>query len=191
MSDRFSSRLSGGDYGRLLDSGKNSPYRRGTVIERDPAKGRVRVRFDDEQGDESGWIHVCQPGTGANKFYRMPDEASQVVCLMDWDGEDGAVLGAIWSDQDGTPTGDAALYHMAFAGGLVISVDQEQSGIRIEGATTVHVQANAVRLEAPVTIAGNLTVTGGIYAGTGVFSPVGTWPPVPVFVAPNGDLSGD
>lgn len=153
MSDRSSR--------RLLDSGQNSPYRRGTVIERDPAKGRVRVRFDDEQGDESGWIHVCQPGTGANKFYRMPDEASQVVCLMDWDGEDGAVLGAIWSDKDGTPTGDGETMYMAFASGLSVSVNQASGDIAVKGAKAVSVVATSVTLEAAsITLKGPVAIEG-------------------------------
>lgn len=170
---------------RVHQSGKNSPYRRGTVIERDPEKGRVKIRFDDEDEDQSGWIHVLQGGTGANKLYRMPDEGSQVVCLMDWDGEDGAVLGAIWSSEDGPPTGDGELYYMAFAGGLTVVVNQGSNDISVSGAREVSVEAGHMKLIGPVSIFGNLTVHGGIHAANGVFSPAGCWPPIPVFVPAN------
>ena len=170
---------------RVHQSGKNSPYRRGTVIERDPPKGRVRVKFDDEDEDKSGWIHVSQTATGKNKLFRMPDLDDQVICLMDWDGEDGAVIGSIWSEADGTPTGDGSTIHMVFQGGMSIVVNQETNNISVAGANDVKVQAGHIKLESPVTVVGNLTVLGGIHAVNGVYSPAGCWPPVPVFVPAN------
>ncbi|MBO9421700.1 hypothetical protein J7481_19490 [Labrenzia sp. R4_2] len=146
---------------RVHQSGKNSPYRRGTVIERDPQKGRVKIRFDDEDEDTSGWIHVLQGGTGANKLYRMPDMDSQVVCLMDWDGEDGAVLGAIWSSADGPPTGDGELFYMAFAGGLMVVINQGSNDISVTGANNVDVKANTFTLEAAsITLKGPVAIEG-------------------------------
>lgn len=150
---------------RVHQSGKNSPYRRGTVIERDPEKGRVKVRFEDEDEDQSGWIHVLQGGTGANKLYRMPDEGSQVVCMMDWDGEDGAVLGAIWSSADGPPTSDGDTVHFAFSGGLTVVVNQGSNDITVSGANNMTIEAAKVVIKADVEIEGAVLTHNGKNVG--------------------------
>lgn len=146
---------------RTIDSGKNSPYRRGTVIERDPARGKVKVKLHDEDGDTSFWLHVNQLGTGKNKFYRMPDVDDQVTCLMDWDGEDGVVMGAIWSEGDAPPTGDGDTLHISLASGVTIIANQATGDISIAGAKSVSVQATAITLEAAdITFKGNVAIEG-------------------------------
>ena len=62
----------------------------------------------------------------------MPDMGSQVICLVDWDGEDGAVMGAIWSDKDTTPTGDGDAIHMKLASGTEIVVNKMTGDVAVK-----------------------------------------------------------
>ena len=135
---------------RTHDGERNRPFKRGVVKEVDAATARVKVTFADEDGNESHWLQVGQPAAGGNKVYMMPDVGSQVHCLLDWDGEDGVVLSAAYSEADPPPTSDGDSIHIKTSGGLEIIVGKGSSNVTIRNANDVHVEANGeIRLKAP------------------------------------------
>jgi phage baseplate assembly protein V len=166
---------------RYLKNEKNSPYRRGIVVER--GKGRLKVQFGDEHEDQSYWLDLNQGASGKNQMFNMPDLGTQVGCLMDWDGEDGMVVGAVWSENHPPPTEENDNLHFLFSSGLEIIAEKGTGNVRVNNAHYVSVEATLTTIKGNVRIEGNLTVTGGIHAQAGVFSPIGVWPPIPVFVA--------
>lgn len=101
----------------------------GLVVAVDEVSCRVRVEFpdrDDGNGTNlvSDWLPVLQDFCVGNEQYRLPDENTQVVCLMDERCEAGVVLGAIYSDADPPPVTDRNLFYRRFLDGTVIQYDR-------------------------------------------------------------------
>ena len=135
---------------RVYTSEKNRPFKRGIVKEIDPARGRARVEFQDEDGNISFWLNVNQQAAAANKSYWMPDVGAQVNCLLDWDGEDGCIIGSLYSQADPPPTSDGDAIHIRTAAGLEVIVSKGGGDITVRNARNVRVQATGeVRISAP------------------------------------------
>jgi len=145
---------------RVHDSGMNSPFKRGIIKERDNKKGRAKVEFPDEDGNLSYWLNVNQSGTGKNKSYSMPDIGSQVNCVVDWDGEDGCILGAVWSDGDKPPTEDGDTDHIETEAGTVIIVNKKTGDITITGVKDMVFEATTLTIKADVAFEGEITSNG-------------------------------
>ena len=92
-------------------------FRVGLVEAQDANKCRVRVSFTDRDHLTSWWLPVVVPKSQTDKAYWLPDVGEQVVCMMDERDEDGAVLGAIYSDVDVTPVQSADKVHWSFKDG--------------------------------------------------------------------------
>lgn len=146
--------------GRIHDSGKNSPYKRGLIKEVDAAKARAKVTFADEGGNVSFWLNVNQAGTGANKSYSMPDVGSQVNCLVDWDGEDGTILGAAFSEADKPPTSDGDTMHVRTEAGTDIIINKKTGAMSIKGASDIVIEAGTLTVKADVAFEGEVTSNG-------------------------------
>jgi len=139
---------------RVHDSGKNSPFKRGLVEKVDPAKARAKVKFADEDGNISFWLNINGSGSGKNKSYNMPDIGSQVNCLIDWDGEDGTVLGSPFSEADKPPTSNGDTVHLKSESGTDIIFNKKTGDIDIKGANIVKIQAVKIILEGDVHLGG-------------------------------------
>jgi len=135
---------------RVHDSGKNSPYKRGIVEKVDPAKVRAKVKFADEDGNISFWLNINSAGSGKNKSYNMPDVGSQVNCMVDWDGEDGTVIGTFFSEVDQPPTGDGDTIHVKTEVGGEFIINKKTGDVDIKGANIVKIQAVKIVLEGEV-----------------------------------------
>ncbi len=146
---------------RTHESGKNSTYKRGIIKEVAAAKGRTRVEFSDEDGNISFWLNVNQQGTGTNKSYAMPDVDSQVNCLIDWDGEDGTVLGAAWSEEDKPPTEDGDTTHVKTEAGTEIIINRKTGDMTITGAANVVFEAGNITIRGDVAIEGSTLTHNG------------------------------
>lgn len=101
----------------------------GIVVAVDEAGCRVRVEFPDRDDGEgtalvSGWLPVGQKKTLGDLEYWLPDEGTQVACLMDRLCEDGVVLCAIYSDADPPPVADRNLFYRRFKDGSTIVYDR-------------------------------------------------------------------
>lgn len=68
----------------------------------------VRVKFPERDNIVSYWLPLSVRSSQDDKDFWMPDIGEQVLCLMDEHDENGAVLGAIYSNVD-TPVGWAAV----------------------------------------------------------------------------------
>lgn len=71
----------------------------GNVCDVDASRGYVRVELD-EDGITTHWLPIVLPGTKSDKYFAMPAVNEQVVCLMDENCEEGAVIGALYSSVD-------------------------------------------------------------------------------------------
>jgi phage baseplate assembly protein V len=140
---------------RVYTSEKNRPFKRGIVKEIDPARARVRVEFADEDGNVSFWLNVNQPAAAGNKAYWMPDVGAQVNCLMDWDGEDGCVLGALYSEADAPPTTDGDAIHIRTSAGMEIIISKGGGTLTVRNAQEVLIQAAKIVLDGEVHLGGD------------------------------------
>lgn len=93
---------------------QNAGVKRGLVVERDPAKMRVKVNFDDEDETVSMWVDVLARSAGPVKTFMMPDQDDEVWCMIDAKGEDGCVVGSKYNDKDIPPSDDNA--HITMTG---------------------------------------------------------------------------
>lgn len=139
---------------RVHTSEKNRPYKRGIVKEVDAARGRARVEFSDEDGNVSFWLSVNQPAAAGNKAYWMPDVGAQVNCLLDWDGEDGCILGSLYSDADTPPTSDGDSIHIRTSSGMEIVISKGGGTLTVRNAQEVRIQAAKIVLEGEVHLGG-------------------------------------
>lgn len=96
----------------------------GIVTHIDESKALVRVQFTDIDAVISYWLPVLKAKTLKDKQYWMPDIGEHVVCLLDENGEEGVVLGAIYSDADSVPIVSRDKYHIKFSDGTIIEYDR-------------------------------------------------------------------
>lgn len=166
----------------------------GIVVAVDEQGGRVRVEFPDRDNLISDWLPVGQKKTLGDFDYWLPDEGTQVACLMDANYEAGVVLCAIYSDGDSPPVTNKELYYRRFKDGSIIQYDRaghkltvdikgeidarttgpaaldSQGQITVKSAVAVLVQAPAINMQSNTggssacTLIGNLEVQGDIHA---------------------------
>jgi phage baseplate assembly protein V len=72
----------------------------GTVSAVDADSVKARVRLPECDNMRTNWLDVLQRNTQNNKDYWLPDVGEQVKVLLDENGEDGVILGAVYSDVD-------------------------------------------------------------------------------------------
>lgn len=141
------SRRAGGEYGQ------NSAAKRGVVVDRDPKKMRVKVRFEDEDDSVSFWVDVVAKAAGGSKMFIMPEMDDEVWCLLDQKGEDGCVVGSKYNDKDGAPYQGNDDVGYVFPGGS-IHVDRASGAITITSNATVRITAPTIILEGDVHLGG-------------------------------------
>lgn len=75
----------------------------GLVTAVDARRGWARVSLPEYDNLETAFLPVLQRRTHRDKALDLPDVGEQVVVLLDFRGEDGVILGAVWSDADPVP----------------------------------------------------------------------------------------
>ena len=148
------------------------PWHYGTVSAVDEATMRVRVRLPEIDNLRTWWLPVIGRKTLKDKDYWLPDEGEQVVVLLDENGEDGVVLGAVFSDVDEVPVVSRDKWHRRFADGATLEYDRATHELTVKGVTRVIIEASAsivlqagtqVTLDTPqTTCTGHLLVAGGL-----------------------------
>lgn len=78
----------------------------GIVSAVNAATGWARVRLPAYDNLETAELPVLQRRTHKDKALDLPDVGEQVALILDRRGEDGVVLGAIWSEADPVPQSD-------------------------------------------------------------------------------------
>ncbi|WPM84849.1 phage baseplate assembly protein V [Apirhabdus apintestini] len=152
----------------------------GTVSAVDAAGVKARVRLPECDNMRTNWLDVLQRNTQNNKDYWLPDVGEQVKVLLDENGEDGVILGAVYSDVDkpsfsdkdvrGTRYNDEASFSynrathtLTINGGIEHIVISVATNVSLT-TKNVSVTAESTAIEGNVQITGNVAITGNVQA---------------------------
>ncbi|OHX19496.1 phage baseplate assembly protein V [Chromobacterium sphagni] len=148
----------------------------GTVSASKP--GFARVRLPDMDNMRTMWLPIAYPKTQDDQACWTYDTGEQVAVLLDAHGEDGVILGAIYSEADLPPTTSRDKFMVRFKDGALLEYDRAShvltvSGVQkvvVEASATVLVQAGAkVTVDAPDTeFSGNVLVKGKLVGQGGM-----------------------
>lgn len=141
----------------------------GTVSAVDEKTMRVRVRLPELDNLRTAWLPVLARKTKRDKDYWLPDLGEHVAVLLDARGEDGVVLGAIFSDADAVPVTSRDKWHRRFADDTELEYDRSSHVLTVKGGiqkvivevgAEILLKAGAkVTVDAPDTeVTGNLLV---------------------------------
>lgn len=148
----------------------------GIVTALDATTQRVRVRLPDLDDLETHWLPVLVMRAHRDHATHLPDIGEHVAVLLDARGEDGVVLGAIYSERDPAPADGPDITAVRFVDGGMIHYDRASGMLTVVATGPVAVQAGGpVTVTAPsvtidsqqVTVTGHLTVLGGISVSGG------------------------
>ncbi|MCX7206548.1 MAG: phage baseplate assembly protein V [Proteobacteria bacterium] len=152
----------------------------GIVITSKP--GFARISLPDTDNMQTMWLPIAYPKTQDDQCYWTYDEGEHVALLLDAQGEDGVILGAIFSDLDTPPITDPNKFGIKFKDGAMLEYDRATHTLSITGVSKVIVEASTtivLKATSKVTIdspeaecTGNLLVKGlltyqGGMAGSG------------------------
>ncbi|VVD98251.1 baseplate protein [Pandoraea communis] len=140
----------------------------GTVSASRP--GFARVRLPDLDNMRTMWLPIAYPKTQDDQACWTYDIGEQVAVLLDVRGEDGVILGAIYSSADTPPVTDPNKFAMRFKDGALLEYDREAGVLAVTGVRRVEVEASTeilLKAGAKVTLdtadaelTGNLLVKG-------------------------------
>uniref|UniRef100_UPI0035C74EE0 phage baseplate assembly protein V n=1 Tax=Serratia quinivorans TaxID=137545 RepID=UPI0035C74EE0 len=155
----------------------------GTISAVDADKVQARVRLPECDNMRTNWLNVLQRNTQNNKDYWLPDVGEQVEVLLDANGEDGVILGAVYSDVDRPPFNDKAIRGTKYADGAEFSYNRDSHTLTIRGGIehiviecsldvmvkTQHAVIDAKETEIPgnLTVGGKTILKGGLEASGG------------------------
>lgn len=136
----------------------NGSWRRGLVVAVDGTSAKVRVVFPDLDGLKSDWLPVIQASSHGLRLYALPPLGSQVVVLLDEHGEDGAVLGAIYSQADPPPSTDPRAVVADFPDGSRLL--WANGALQVDASSVIRLKAPGLILEGPTRIEGDVEIQG-------------------------------
>jgi phage baseplate assembly protein V len=125
----------------------------GFVTAVDTATHRVRVRLPDLDDLETYWLPVLVARTHIDHFEHLPDVGDHVAVLLDPHGEDGVVLGALYSARDPSPGGTPDITRATIGDGTVIEYDRATHKLfihcvgDIEIISDTHITMRAPRID--------------------------------------------
>ena len=133
----------------------------GVVSAVDEAGHNLRVTIPALEDMETDWLPMTTPAAGGNQFYSLPDEGEQVVCLLDARGENGCVIGAIYSTADKPPASSKDNWVRRFKNGTIIEHDRKTGDVLVKTGGVVTIDADAV-VKKTLTVEGLFTYTAGM-----------------------------
>ena len=133
----------------------------GVVSAVDEAGHNLRVTIPALEDMETDWLPMATPAAGGNQFYSLPDEGEQVVCLLDARGENGCVIGAIYSTADKPPASSKDNWVRRFKNGMIIEHDRKSGNVLVKTDGVVTIDADAV-VKKTLTVEGLFTYTAGM-----------------------------
>lgn len=150
----------------------------GIVEEIDPKAYKVRCKIPLLDDLLTFWLPVLTLCAAENKYYHLPKKGAMVLLLLDSKGEEGAVLGELYNQEDKPSTDDPAIHQLKFSNGTTITHNEEsgdvtvktKGNVTVEAEGTASVQASEVALKGETQVVGNLRVIGNINA-TGAITP--------------------
>lgn len=147
----------------------------GKIQEVDRMKGRVKVRFEEDDL-VSDWIPFTIPQSKSNRFHYWPSDGEHVACHMDDNCENGIVLGAVYSQRDAVPT-EFDQSQAAYKSDQVtirINVDRveiqvgdtmqsyDTDNVRIETSSYIKLVAPTIEIEGDLEVSGKITADGEV-----------------------------
>ncbi|HGD3424779.1 TPA: phage baseplate assembly protein V [Enterobacter hormaechei] len=105
----------------------------GIICDIDEETVRVRITLPECDNLRSNWLPVLQRNTQENKDYWLPDIGEQVEALLDENGEDGVVLGAVYSTVDTAPLASGDKRYVHFSDGAAFEYDRKLHQLTING----------------------------------------------------------
>ncbi len=105
----------------------------GIISDIDEAVVRVRVTLPECDNLRSNWLAVLQRNTQDNKDYWLPDIGEQVEVSLDDNGEDGVVLGAVYSSVDTAPLASRDKRYVQFSDGAAFEYDRALHQLTVNG----------------------------------------------------------
>lgn len=118
----------------------------GVVSEVDAETCRVRVRFDDLDGVVSQFLPVLVSKSKKDRYYHLPDLEEHVAVALDENGEDGVVLGAVYSEPEPPPVTSGDKAHVTFEDGSSVEFDRASGVLKVDAKSQVILKAPAVDL---------------------------------------------
>ncbi|UMS06057.1 phage baseplate assembly protein V [Escherichia coli] len=143
----------------------------GTVSAVDADRVQARVRLPECDNLRTNWLNVLQRNTQDNKDYWLPDVGEQVEVLLDANGEDGVILGAVYSDVDKPPFSDKNVRGTKYADGAEFSYNRATHTLTVRGgierivvevAADISLEGKNIDLTGVTTINGNATLNGDL-----------------------------
>ncbi|RXK33799.1 baseplate protein [Arsenophonus endosymbiont of Bemisia tabaci Asia II 3] len=104
-----------------------------TVSAVDEKTVRVRVRLPELDNLRTAWFGVLQRNTQNNKDYWLPDIGEQVKLLLYPYGDDGVVLGAVYSQVDRPAIASRDKRRVDFTDGTFVEYDRKTHAMAIGG----------------------------------------------------------
>ncbi|POP43001.1 phage baseplate assembly protein V [Superficieibacter electus] len=105
----------------------------GIISDIDEAAVRVRVTLPECDNLKSNWLPILHRNSQDNKDYWLPDIGEQVEILLDDNGEDGVVLGAVYSTVDTAPLASRDKRYVQFSDGAAFEYDRQLHQLTING----------------------------------------------------------
>lgn len=122
----------------------------GIVSAVDAATHRVRVRLPDLDDLETAWLPVLTLRAHRDRVEHLPDVGEHVALLLDPHGEDGVVLGAIFSARDPSPGGGPDITAARFGDGTVVEYDRAARRLTIHSVGDIEIVSDThITLRAP------------------------------------------
>ncbi|ECI4629438.1 phage baseplate assembly protein V [Salmonella enterica] len=146
----------------------------GTVSAVDAVGVKARVRLPECDNMRTNWLDVLQRNTQNNKDYWLPDVGEQVKVLLDENGEDGVILGAVYSDVDKPSFSDKDVRGTKYADGAEFSYNRATHTLTVKGgiehvvievAVGISLKGKTIDLTADTTtVNGNLEINGNAHS---------------------------
>lgn len=126
----------------------------GTIDQIDEVNYLVKVRLDDLDM-VTHWLPVMARNTFKDQDYDIPEKDTLVVILLDPSGEDGVVLGALYSEEDMPPVQSKAKWHKAFEDGAFIEYDKVEHKLTVDSKGDIKIDATG---KVTLTAQGDITI---------------------------------
>ncbi|MCX8016412.1 MAG: phage baseplate assembly protein V [Rhodocyclaceae bacterium] len=122
----------------------------GIVTALDATTQRVRVRLPDLDDLETHWLPVLSFRTRRDRITHLPDVGEHVAVLLDPQGENGLVLGALYSARDPAPADGPDITAVRFADGTAVEYDRAAHRLTIHCTGDIEIVSDThLTLRAP------------------------------------------